>query len=125
MLKKKATLGIEDVSERQKTKVVFEEASVKESLTVVAENEPFKSVFGSISENKRFVGKRKCKISETGSFKKARIEKESETGTIPVFDEMWNRYKHGWCAGLKSDQDTTPKPIKTIGEIPPLEKKKK
>lgn len=34
------------------------------------------------------------------------------------FEENWNIYKFGWCAKFRPDQNTTPKPIKTIEGIP-------
>lgn len=40
---------------------------------------------------------------------------------------MWNRYKHGWYASLRRNQDTSPKPTKTVYrpfKMPPQMKKK-
>lgn len=57
--------------------------------------------------------------------KRARVE-EDELETTIVSEEMWNRYKHGQCANLRRDQDTSLKPTKTIdGLLKMLPRKKK
>lgn len=38
---------------------------------------------------------------------------------------MWNKYKYGWCARLRGNQDTTLRLMRTIVEVPPQEKKMK
>lgn len=49
--------------------------------------------------------------------KEEETEKES-IKRLEEFEERWNRYKQRWCTKYRMDQDTTPKPIKTIEEIP-------